>query len=172
MAITNIETHIGIFKSAQDLSTHQYKVVQLNSLNPGEVLWQLPSLQGTPQGVLCNAPRMGQVASVQVFGIAKCIVGGTQPIPAGRGLQVAEDGTVIEGGSFATSVSEGLPGEIISVLLGGSGVSLDGYPWSRILEGKVVKVPLNQQMHLHLSCDELYVVEGILLLDGDLILEE
>lgn len=172
MAITNIETHIGLFKAAQDLTTHQYKVVQLNSLNPGEVLWQLPSLQGTPQGVLCNAPRAGQPASVQVFGIAKCLVGGTAPIQAGRGLQVTEDGTVIEGGSFATSVSAGNPGEIISVLLGGSGVSLDGYPWSQILEGKQVKVPSNQQMHLHLSCDEEYLIEGLLLLDGSLVLEE
>jgi hypothetical protein len=170
MATDYITQVIGIFRAAEDLTDHQYKVVQLNSLNT-EVLWQKPSLSGTPQGVLTNAPRAGQAALVQVFGIAKVTLGGTAPIMAGRGVGTLEDGTVIEGGSFGTTVSAGSPGDIIEILLGGSASSSESFSWETVLPNRQVKVPKFQQMTVHLNCGEQYIIEGDLLLDGDLILE-
>jgi hypothetical protein len=170
MAVDYISQVIGIFRASEDLSGHQYRVVQLNSLN-AEVLWQKPSLSGTPQGVLINAPRIGESCAVQVFGIAKCILGGTQPIMAGRGVGTLDDGTVVEGGSFATTTSSGNPGDIISILLGGSSSSTESFSWETVLPGRVIKVPSNQQMHVHLLCDEEYVINGDLYLDGNLVIE-
>lgn len=164
MAIENIEQHIGLYSAAEDLSDHQYKGVRLNSLN-GEPLWQKPYSSGLIQGVLVNRPRIGQVCKVQIFGIAKATVG-PEPIAAGRAVGWNIDGELVLGGTAATSIGSGQPGDIIEILMGGGGVSSNNFSYN--LVDQLILIPYNQQMIIH----EPAVIEHELCIEGSLIIEE
>lgn len=66
---------IRTVQSSVDLSSHKFKVVELTSTN----LVRLAAL-GTGYGVLQNAPKAGEFASVAVMGESKAIAGGTVSI--------------------------------------------------------------------------------------------
>lgn len=64
------------FISSVDLSTHKFKVVELVAGSPAPGLVRLAPL-GTGTGILQNAPKAGEHASVAVSGESKAHAGGT-----------------------------------------------------------------------------------------------
>jgi len=58
------------FKAAEDLSNYQYHFVKLNS--SGEVCL-LDAGTDIPDGVLQNAPALGEEATVRILGISKIV---------------------------------------------------------------------------------------------------
>lgn len=164
MAIENIAEYIGLYSAAEDLSDHQYKGVRLNSLN-GTPLWQKPYSSGLIQGVLANAPRLGQTAKVQILGIAKATVG-PEPVAAGRAVGWNTDGELVLGGTAATTIGSGNPGDIIEILLGGGGVNSSNFSYNQV--DQLTLIPYNQQMIVH---DVVYL-EHELCIEGELVIEE
>lgn len=170
MAITANVVEIGLYCAAEDLTDHQWRAVQLNDFND-KPMWQKPSGLGVgvPQGVLSNTPRVNQSCSVIISGIAKAVVGGSSFIKAGRPVGVLEDGTIVEGGTFASTVDSGEPGTIISILLSGGGFTSSNFSYVDIPSDPPILIPLGQAMNVH-GGD--LCINGDLYLDGDLYIED
>ena len=118
MAITNVETHIGLYPAAQDLSDKAYRGVRVNTQNE-EPMWQLPFSSGLVQGILVNSPKIGELCKVQILGVAKVVV--AEPVVGGRLVGFNADGELVPDTSTTTTVtslSNGVPGQLIEVLLG------------------------------------------------------
>lgn len=103
--------------AGEDLSTKQYKTMNLNS--SGQVV-TVSSAGGRAVGVLQNDPdTAGQAATVAIGGICKVKYGGN--ITAGNNVQADSDGDVIVAASgdyiLGVAMVSGVDGDIGSVLL-------------------------------------------------------
>lgn len=171
MAVDYLKQNIGMFVAGEDLSGHQWRVVELNSLNPGIIVWQKPSLLGSgiAFGVLRNEPGIGQEATVQISGVAKIEIGGSNPILASRSVGYLPDGTISEGGNLGISLAGGIPGDIIEVLLRPSPETGDNFSYELTQLADKVIVPVGQQMSVH---GGLLCVDGPINIDGTVYIEE
>lgn len=88
------EALVVSFIAGADLSSYRYAPVALDS--NGNVV--LPSANARAIGILQNAPRQGEPASVMLYGISKAIAAGA--ITVGSPVVVAANGRVAAAGAF------------------------------------------------------------------------
>ena len=111
--------------TAADLSTHQYKFVDIDAT--GKV--NLPGAGGRALAVLQGKPGSGQAAELMFSGISKVVAGGA--ITAGDGLKVDASGRVVTAGADPDVVGIALMAAsganiVISVLFGFGGGAATG----------------------------------------------
>lgn len=114
MAYTEQETSVSLVAGA-DLTAHQFKFVSVDA--NGDVV--LTAADAKAQGVLLNAPGVGEAATVAIGGIVKVKASGA--ITAGGDVSAAVDGTAGPAGVgvvLGTALETGANGRIISILLG------------------------------------------------------
>ena len=123
MATEQVLTTITLPAGA-DLSTHQYKVVKLNS--SGQVIL-MAAASDFPLGILQNKPTSGQAATVVVSGVSKAVAGGSITMGGATGRVVSADGTVTAASALGTNptfqtvgmaLKGASSGDIIPVLVG------------------------------------------------------
>jgi hypothetical protein len=118
---TEIALFQDSFKAENDLSSNQFKCVELSAED------QVDTCDGTTDfvlGVLQNKPLAGEAAEVMIYGVTKAVSDGTTPISVGDPLGVDTSGRVVKITAAAGAKSLGralqassAAGTIISVLL-------------------------------------------------------
>ena len=118
MAWELIKQEIGTKRAGEDMSAARHKAVVFNGLDRVQIAGLAGPFAGQVHGILTNNPENGQVANVQVFGVAEGRLGG--PVLGGRYVDVDANGDLIENhpdGQVGIALEAGVAGSVVPIFL-------------------------------------------------------